>query len=454
MFDVAESSAGPKTAASAEARAFDCGLDVDPCEPCASTGEPLNSTRSSLPQRRGRLRRVTGVLSIILCQSTQVLVFGGIALFLPLIRDSLGLSFTEAGALAAVSTLVYACMQIPAGYLADRFGARKIFLVGVLGTNALTLVFTVLHSYQLLVANQALTGVFRAMVFAPGLLLIGACFAPERRATAIGLYVAGGFSGSVVLNLIGPIVVDPLGWRVVLAVGGLLGFLVLALYWTVGPEPPPRTFSGQHVTVTEIVGLFRLAGMWLIAGIQFVRLGVALGLASWLPTLIVEDKGFSLRTAGIIVGCGAAVTAPSNFIGGYISDRLHNPLLIIGVSQVVLSLTLVLLVSVEGVGRVFIVVAVISAFVQLYFGPLFAVPIDWIGPRMAGVSSGFGNFFANIGAFVMVYVLGVMKDATGTFAAGLYTLAALAAAGSLCTIMLGRIGRMQGGRLLTDRHTS
>ena len=70
--------------------------------------------------------------------------------------------------------------------------------------------------------------------------------------------------------------------------------------------------------------------MWLIAGIQYVRLAVAIGLQFWLPTFVVVEKGYSLQVAGLVVAVGAAMSAPSNFLGGYISDRLRNPLLIIG----------------------------------------------------------------------------------------------------------------------------
>ncbi|BCB91270.1 hypothetical protein Psuf_085830 [Phytohabitans suffuscus] len=59
---------------------------------------------------------------ILVAQSTQNLTIGAIALFLPLIRDDIQMSFSQAGSLAVAATLVYAFMQIPAGYLGDRFG--------------------------------------------------------------------------------------------------------------------------------------------------------------------------------------------------------------------------------------------------------------------------------------------------------------------------------------------
>ena len=72
---------------------------------------------------------------IIACQSMQGLAFGGIALFLPLIRQDIGISFSQAGTLAAVTTISYALMQIPAGVMADRYDAKRLFAIGLLAVN-------------------------------------------------------------------------------------------------------------------------------------------------------------------------------------------------------------------------------------------------------------------------------------------------------------------------------
>lgn len=99
-----------------------------------------------------------------------------------------------------------------------------------------------------------------------------------------------------------------------------------------------------------------------------------MGTAFWLPTLITDDKGFSLTIAGIVVAIGATVTAPSNFFGGVLSDRLNRPLLIIGTSLIMLAVTLAILPIVDTLWALIAVIAVNAVFVQLYFGPLFAVP--------------------------------------------------------------------------------
>lgn len=381
---------------------------------------------------------VATVIMLALCQSLQLLASGGISLFLPLIRQDIGFTFAQGGALAAASTLVYACMQIPAGYLADRFGARRLFIIGLIGTSALTLLFALLRIYWLLILDQAISGFFRALLFAPGILLINELFPPSRRAMAMGLYVAGGSFSNVLLNLFGPVFVGPLGWRSLMICISVIGFLATALYWRFGYQGGTRE-GGRPLAVRDLLALFRYRAMWLIGAIQYVRLAVALGLQFWLPTFIVVEKGYSLQDAGLVVALGAFLSAPSNFLGGYLSDRLRNPLLIVGIALAMLSLTTILLVSVPSLPLLFVVSALNGIFVQLYFGPLFNVPIEMFGSEIAGLTSGFGNFFANLGAFTFVYTLGALKDATGSFDVGFYGIAGLCLVALACTIMLARL---------------
>lgn len=360
----------------------------------------------------------------------QALALGGIALFLPLIRTDVGLTFSEAGALSAASTLVYSVMQIPSGYLSDRIRPKRLFLIGLLGTNLMTFVFALLDNYWSLVASQAVSGLFRSLVFAPGLLLIATLFPPNRRATAIGIFVAGGFSSSVILNLLGPVLVGPLGWRNLFMTFAIGGLLVLLVFWRVGYDGPQRT-RGEAASPREALQLFRYPVMWAVGLIQYVRLAVVFGVMFWLPSFIVEELGHSLRFAGLTVALGAVLAAPANFLGGYVSDRLRNPLLVIRVSLVMLAITITLLANVHEQVLLVLIVAVNAIFLQFYFGPLFALPIELLGPRTAGLASGFGNFFANVGGFTFTFALGAMKDATGSFTAGFYTLV------GLCVISLG-----------------
>lgn len=139
-----------------------------------------------------------------------------------------------------------------------------------------------------------------------------------------------------------------------------------------------------------------------------------------------------------MIALSAALTAPSNFLGGYVSDRLGRPVLVIGVSLAVLAVTTFLIVQVNALVLLVPVVAINGFFVQFYFGPLFAVPIQALGSKTAGLASGYGNFLANMGGFTFSYAMGAVRDATGSFADVMYVMSALCVVGVALALVLSR----------------
>jgi nitrate/nitrite transporter NarK len=392
-----------------------------------------------LKQISGR-EKLFNIPLIIVCQSFQALSIGGIALFLPLIREDLALTFTQGGTLAAATTLVYALMQIPAGYLADRFGGKRLFVIGMLGTTILSLIFGFVTEYWQAMIVQATSGLFRAFLFAPGIRLLSAWFPPEKRATAMGLYLIGGFLGNVVIDIAGPVLVTQYDWRFPFMVFPPLGIIVGLVLWRFGKEPYQDN-PQQGISVQEVLQLFKQRLMWVCGGIQYVRLAVMMGITFWLPTLLVEEKGLSLQFAGVIIAMQAAFIAPSNVVGGYISDRLKKPIFVIAVALSVLMITTLLMVLVDNIIALVIIIIINSIFIQTYFGPLFSIPVEVLGERTSATSTGFSNLFANIGSFSFTYLLGILKDTSGSFLSGFVAIAILCVFGLGLTALLVRIRR-------------
>ena len=77
----------------------------------------MNTPGTTALSLKGRPRTLA---LTFLCQSAQAISLAGFPLLLPLIRQDLSLTFSQAGSLASANLLVYALMQIPAGYLSDR----------------------------------------------------------------------------------------------------------------------------------------------------------------------------------------------------------------------------------------------------------------------------------------------------------------------------------------------
>jgi DHA1 family inner membrane transport protein len=339
--------------------------------------------------------------------------------------------------LSAVSTFTYALGQIPAGVLADRFGPKRLFFLGILGSTLLSFNFGTLQTYSGALANQVASGAFRALIFAPGLALVASWFPSDRKATAMGVYVIGGVSGNILLSLVGPLLAGRYGWRPTFMGFALLGVLMAFVYLPLGKENPAR--PRHPVGALEVLELFRYPIMWVCAGIQFIRFAVTTSFNFWLPSLLVSDRGLSLEAAGLITAMGAVLTAAANPLGGYVSDRLRNPPLVIGVSLAALACTSGLIVVVDSIPLLVLVIAVNSVFLQFYFGPLFSVPLEALGPRVAGMSAGFGNMFANLGALTFAYALGVVKDTAGAFKWGFVATGAVCVLGIVLAAVLARL---------------
>jgi sugar phosphate permease len=396
----------------------------------------------NVPVQGGTFRRdkIANVILVIACQSFQALGIGAIALFLPLIRTDLHLTFSQGGIISAAGALTYTLMQLPAGYLGDRFGAKRLFIVGAIGTTVFALIFGLVTQYWQAVVNQTFSGAFRALLFAPGLALITAWFPPERRATATGLFMVSGLSGNLVVDIIGPLLVRFFDWRFPFIVFASIGIIITLVFWRLGKESP-LTGQRQPVNPRDILKLFSSRLMWVCGVIQYTRCAVMLGVAFWLPSLLVDEKGLSLPITGTIIALRAIIIAPMSLIGAYASDRFKKPILIIAVSLFVLMITTALLPIVNGMVLLVTVIAINSIFVQMYFGPLFAVPVEIMGKRTAGTSMGISNLFANIGTLTYTYLLGALRDATGSFLTGFLTVAATCVVGLAFTWILARMRR-------------
>jgi nitrate/nitrite transporter NarK len=223
----------------------------------------------------------------------------------------------------------------------------------------------------------------------------------------------------------------------VIVLSSTLGLVVLAAFWFLGDEPPARHPASGGGRSSRWV--WRMPAWWLLGLIQFARLALVSAFAFWLPSFLIDDRGLSLEAAGLVVALSAAITAPSNILGGIVSDRLGRPLGVIGLALAAMSLLFPLLNAAEAVPLVIAVVGLIAVFIQLYFGPLFAVATRYFGRSVAGLSSGFGNFCANLGGFASALVLGVLRDATGSFSAGFFVLAGIALIGFTAVLVLARM---------------
>ena len=119
--------------------------------------------------------------------------------------------------------VVIAALLVPAGGLADRFGHRRIFLLGVAGFTAASLLCALAPSLSLLIAFRVLQGVAAAMIAPASLAIVLDSFPVERRSAGVGLWGAAAAAAAAVGPTLGGALVELSDWRLVFLVNLPLG---------------------------------------------------------------------------------------------------------------------------------------------------------------------------------------------------------------------------------------
>ncbi|HWB70846.1 MAG TPA: MFS transporter [Egibacteraceae bacterium] len=161
------------------------------------------------PGARWVLGATVGASALALLDATTVNVA------LPAIGADLDATFGGLQWTVNAYTLVLAALILLSGSLADRFGRRRVFVVGIAWFTLASLLCAAAPTIGLLVAGRALQGAGGALLTPGSLAILQASFAPGDRARAIGAWAGLGGIAAAVGPLLGGVLIGTLGWRAI-----------------------------------------------------------------------------------------------------------------------------------------------------------------------------------------------------------------------------------------------
>jgi EmrB/QacA subfamily drug resistance transporter len=167
-------------------------------------------------------------------------------------------SVAEVAWVATGFLMALAASLIPAGRLLDRLGARRVMLGGAIGFFVTTAASGLAPSFELLVIARILQGVAGGILYTLSLAIAATAFPPERRATAISILFTAGALGAVLGPVVGGLLTDLGGWRLVFLAQLPLSILVVVMAWVLLEPAPPRQ-SGFDVPGVASASLFVVA---------------------------------------------------------------------------------------------------------------------------------------------------------------------------------------------------
>jgi len=261
----------------------------------------------------------------------------------PLLRDELDVSYAALGLLVTAFNVATGAAQIPAGFLVDRFGARRLLLfgLGVMGGAMLALGFA--PSYWPMLALVALAGIGNSVFHPADYAILSAAVDSRRMGRAFSIHTFGGFAG---FALAPPVIVGLtalVGWQLAVLLAGAAGLGVAAL----------MLLSGDALRADVEAGRARAAegahagGGWrlllslpiVMALLFFVMLAVSQGGYMTFGVAAIEALyAVDLATATVPLTAYLTVSALGVLIGGWVADRTRRHEQVVGGCFVMIAL--------------------------------------------------------------------------------------------------------------------
>ncbi|MFN8633612.1 MAG: MFS transporter [Chloroflexota bacterium] len=356
------------------------------------------------------------------------------------IRGELGLSYSEVGILLGTWQLVYIAVAYPAGMLVDRVGTHRALTIGaaLIATSGLMRAFAT--DFLWLFASVAVFGMGGPIISIGVPKVVASWFSGRPRVTAAGIYSTGSATGSVVsLSTTNSIVLPALGsWQATCATYGAIVAAIAGTWWLLARDPPKAPARAGVAAMSfgqACLTVLRTRAVWLVVVVGFTGFMINHGFRSWLPQ-ILEVKGLSAADAGYL----AALPGVAAIAGSITMSRVAAKL---GRKPVVAGCLITVGAALLAVDRLDGPLLVLALAVQGFFaggvGPvLLTILMDLkeVGASAMGAAAGIYFAVGEVGGFSGPSVMGLLKDLTGGFTAGLLMLAAITLVMLIPTAML------------------
>lgn len=346
------------------------------------------------------------------------------------IAQDFGLTASQKGFLVALPLLAGACLRLPMGIIADRFGPKRVGAIGLLLTMPPLLLgwlgaasLTEVHVIGLLF------GVAGAS-FAVALPLASRWYPPEYQGLVMGIAGAGN-SGTVIAALAAPRLANSFGWHSVFGLALIPVFCALVAYLLLAKDSPTRSAPQQ---LGSYLAVLKERDLWWFNLFYMITFGGFVGLASFLAIFLHDEYGLSRVAAGNLTAlcvCAGSFVRP---LGGHLADRLGGIYLLMLLFWVT-GLFMLVISQLPDLPVAVLFLCASMALLGMGNGAVFQLVPQRFRHEI-GVATGLVGATGGLGGFLLPSLLGVCKDLFGSYGAGflVFGLAALAALLSLLTI--------------------
>ena len=380
----------------------------------------------------------------------------------PMIQEAFGFSSAKFGVILTSASLLYAVGQFINGNLTDRIGARKLFFIGAVGAVAGNFLFGLSGSYVLFFITWMITTYFLTMGWAPSMKLLYNWFPREKWGFYGGVSNAFCFFGSAIVLPIAGLCIEHLGWRSAFFIPPLFTLAMGVIFYIIVRNSPQedgfevewQNDANVDNTHEKIKGKDYLTVLFhkkmIVVDIcYFLTNMLRWALASWVVKILMdapEVGGFGLAvvTASLIGSMMHWGGAALCIVSGWVQDKIFHGerwqtisicFLLAGLPLLYLTKGAAILESSYGVPLICAIMFLGGGLIQTICAPIFNIPGDILGNRLAATGVGIMNGFGYLGAAFAGVGFGALMDAIGG-TNSFYVITALCLLGAVLSLFL------------------
>lgn len=366
------------------------------------------------------------LLFLLLAQLLVAFVGRSIGPLGVLIGEDLSLTKSQIGMLPAALFLGQAASSVPAGFLTDRFGSRRLLFLASFIVALGFITMTLFGEFWIVLLSVIMGGIgYGAMhpITNRGIIY---WFPLKQRGTAMGVKQTGITAGSALASLILLPLGEVLGWKIVLQGACILLVIIGAISYLVYRDPPVQGGGNRPIGLIAFYkSMFKMIQNKALLLVSFSAMGLS-GAQMCLNTYIVlfayEKLGISLVLSGILLVISEVCGSLGRIIWGIISDTLFNGnrvliLQIITVLSAISSVTVALIPEVS-FWTIAPIIGVFGFSISGFNGIWMNLASEIVPREQSGISSGVSITLGSMGVVIIPPIFGLIVDQTGSFTYG------------------------------------
>lgn len=397
---------------------------------------------------------------------------------MPFVTQSFALTPSEKGMVFSGFFIGYAAFNFIGGYLADRYGPKRVFLWAMCIWSALCALTATAFNFWSLLIVRALFGVGEGPVPTTANKVVNNWFPIRERARAVGINQAGGPLGGALAGPVIGFLALSLGWQWSFVIVGAIG-LLWAIAWrfiaTDHPADHPRVSpeelaeiqvgraetaaakdAGESLTLSAVL----LRPAVLCTGFSlFCYNYILYFFMTWFPSYLVDAKGVSLAQMSWFTAFPWLVGACGMAAGGFLIDRIYQKTgrqlfsrkVVLVSCLVVAAACIGLSGRAESVSAVVIFMSVAIGFLMLTASAYWALIQDTVPSRFVGTAGGLMHGMGNCAGLFAPTLTGFIIEATGTYSAAFVVAGLLGLTGALTVWLFVRQAKPTTGSVLVTQ---